>query len=290
MSRIHPVIAVTGSSGAGTTHARTAFEHIFRQEGIRAAMIDGDSYHRFNRSEMDRLRAAAEQSGANITHFGPEGNLFEEQEALFRQYAASGTGQRRLYAHTEEEAARYGCPVGTFTAWESLPEPTDLLCYEGLHGGLVTDELSIVQHVDFLIGVVPIINLEWIQKIHRDQSVRGHSQEAAIQAILRRMHDYVHYITPQFSRTHVNFQRIPLIDTSNPFAARDVPTDSESAVVIHIQDRRKVQPDFRYLLEMLDGSYMSRPDTIVVPGGKYTFAMEIVCLPVIQRLMAARSD
>ena len=33
--------------------------------------------------------------------------------------------------------------------------------------------------------------------------------------ILRRMPDYVNYIVPQFAHTHVNFQRVPMVDTSN---------------------------------------------------------------------------
>jgi len=289
MSNKHPIIAITGSSGAGTTHARVAFEHIFRQEGIDAAWIDGDGFHRFTREEMERLAGTAAKTGANVTHFGPEGNLLEELETLFREYAQHGTGRRRRYVHTDEEARQLGLPAGTFTPWEPIPEGTDLLFYEGLHGCLVNDTVNIAEHVDLGIGVVPIINLEWIQKIHRDRAVRGHSPADATRSILSRMEDYVHCITSQFSHTHVNFQRIPLIDTSNPFAAPEVPTDSESAVVIHIQDRRRLQVDFRYLLEMLDGSFMSRPDTIVVPGGKYTFAMEIILLPAIQRMMAARA-
>ncbi|MGE0383932.1 MAG: phosphoribulokinase [Gammaproteobacteria bacterium] len=289
MSRDHPIIAVTGSSGAGTTHAKSAFERIFHQEGIAAALVEGDSFHRFDRQEMDRLREAAAKTGAKVTHFGPEGNLFEDLEALFEEYGARGTGKRRRYVHTEEEARETGASVGTFTPWEPLAAGTDLLFYEGLHGGLVTERINVPRHVDLLIGVVPIINLEWMQKIHRDQAVRGYSTETATQMILRRMDDYVHYITPQFSRTHVNFQRIPLVDTSNPFAARELPSDGETAVVIHVQDRRKLQADFRTLLDLLDGSFMARPDTLVVPGAKYVFAMELIVLPVIQRLMAARA-
>ena len=74
----------------------------------------------------------------------------------------------------------------------------------------MTDEVDIAQHADLLIGVVPVINLEWIQKIHRDQATRGYSTEAVTDTILRRMHDYVNYICPQFSRTHINFQRVPV--------------------------------------------------------------------------------
>lgn len=290
MSELHPIVAVTGSSGAGTTSVTTAFAHIFKQEGIHAAWIEGDSYHRYDRAEMARQVELAAREGRTLTHFGPDGNVFDELEALFAGYAATGSGRRRHYLHTEADAALHGGAPGTFTAWEALPAHTDLLFYEGLHGGLVADGHDIARHVDLLIGVVPIINLEWIQKIHRDQTVRGYSAETATQMILRRMPDYVHYICPQFSRTDINFQRTPTIDTSNPFTAHEIPTNDESLVVINIANRRKIQPDFRGLLEMLQGAFMSRPDTLVVPAGKFVFAMELILAPVIHRLMDRRNQ
>jgi len=79
---------------------------------------------------------------------------------------------------------------------------------------------------DLLVGVVPIINLEWIQKLHCDKTMRGYSRDAVIDTILRRMPDYVNHICPQFSRTHVNFQRVPTVDTSNPLIAKDAPADT----------------------------------------------------------------
>lgn len=285
MSEKHPIIAVTGSSGAGTTSALKAFEHIFQREGIKAAVVQGDSFHRYDRAEMQAAVEAATAEGRGVTHFGPEGNLFEDLEALFVDYGKNGTGRRRHYIHNQDEAARYGQLPGTFTEWEPLPEATDLLLYEGLHGALVTEDLNVARHGDLLIGMVPIINLEWIQKIHRDRAVRGYSTEEAVEMILSRMHDYVNYITPQFSLTDINFQRVPTVDTSNPFAAREVPTNDESFVVIHITNMKKIQVDFRYLLEMLEGSFMSRPDTIVIPAGKTIFAMELIITPAIQRLM-----
>lgn len=288
MSRAHPIVAVTGSSGAGTSSVKGAFEHIFRREGLNAAIVEGDSFHRYDRLQMDQAMRAAESAGERLTHFGPEGNLFNELEALFREYSEHGSGRRRFYIHNEDAAARYDQPPGTMTPWEQLPPDTDLLFYEGLHGGLVTKDVNIAQYVDLLIGEVPIINLEWVQKIHRDRKVRGYTAEAATHMILRRMHDYVHYITPQFSYTDINFQRIPLVDTSNPFAAMEIPTNDESYVVIHIRNRKKLRVDFRYLLEMLEGSFMSRPDTIVIPAGKKFFAIEIIVNPVIERMIEAR--
>ena len=284
MSRKHPIIAVTGSSGAGTTAVRKAFEAIFGLEHIEAALIEGDSFHRYNRDEMRRLIEAYEQMGGQaISHFGPEANLFEELEALFAEYGQTGGGNVRLYLHNEERAARFGQKAGTFTGWTELPANTDLLFYEGLHGGIVTDKVDVARHVDLLIGVTPTVNLEWIQKIHRDMQGRGYPIEAVTQTILRRMYDYVHYITPQFSRTHVNFQRVPTVDTSNPFVVREVPLPEESFVVIRLSDAGHL--NVPYLLAMIDDSFVSRPDTIVVPGTKMEFAMQLILTPMIRELV-----
>ena len=244
MSRKHPIVAVTGSSGAGTTAVRATFEALFEAESVNAAFVEGDSFHKYERDQMRRLTDEWERTaGRAISHFGPEANLFENLEALFREYAEEGSGTSRLYLHNEERAARYGQAAGTFTAWQPLPENTDLLVYEGLHGGVVTDSVDIAQHVDLLIGVTPIINLEWIQKIQRDLLERGYSLEMITETILRRMPDYVHYITPQFSRTHVNFQRVPTVDTSNPFAAVSIPGAEESFVVIRFATPEGVDID-----------------------------------------------
>lgn len=288
MSKKHPIVVVTGSSGAGTSSVKRAFEEIFRSQALNPATIEGDCFHRFDRSTMDMELMKARAEGLRLTHFGPEGNLFEELEAVFREYGDSGSGKRRYYIHNDEEAARHGHPPGSLTPWEPLPENTDLLFYEGLHGGIITDSANIYQHVDLLIGVAPIINLEWIQKIHRDKAVRGYSAQDATAMILNRMHDYVHYVVPQFSRTDINFQRIPTVDTANPFSATDIPSDDQSYCVIHIRKQKKVPVDYRYLLEMLEGSFMSAADTIVIPAGKKAFAMQLIITPVIYEMMAAR--
>ena len=286
MSVKHPVIAVTGSSGAGTTTVKDAFEHIFYREKIKPAVIEGDSFHRFDRKEMKEEIKSAHDERRNLSHFGPEGNVFEKIEELFKTYGETGKGKRRYYLHSYEEAKPYNQEPGTFTPWEDISEENDLLFYEGLHGGVVNGDVNVAQHVDCLIGVTPIVNLEWIQKIHRDTSQRGYSAEAVTDTILRRMYDYVHYITPQFSRTHVNFQRIPTVDTSNPFIARDIPTPDESFIVIRCRDPKKT--DFPYLLNMVQDSFMSRPNTLVIPGGKMGFAMEIILTPIIHDLMGNR--
>ena len=285
MSRQHPVVAVTGSSGSGTTTVKTAFEHIFRRLDLTANIIEGDSFHKFNRDEMRRTIADATASGESVSHFGPEANLLCELGGLFKQYGETGTGKRRYYVHNEEEAALHGAPSGTFTEWEDLPADTDMLLYEGLHGAMVTDECDVAQFADLLIGVVPIVNLEWIQKIHRDTRDRGYAETDVTQTILRRMEDYVNHITPQFSRTDINFQRVPTVDTSNPFIARDIPTADESFVVIRFRDPAKFDIDFPYLLAMIRNSFISRRNTIVVPGGKMLLAMELILMPILKHMV-----
>ena len=284
MSERHPVISITGSSGAGTSTVTRTFANIFRRENIRAAVIEGDSFHRYDRKEMKIRQAEAESTGnKNFSHFGPDNNLFGELETLFRTYSETGQGKARKYLHNAEEAAPYAQEPGTFTAWEPLAVDTDMLFYEGLHGAVVTPEHNIARHADLLIGVVPVINLEWIQKLWRDKHQRGYSTEAVTDTILRRMPDYVNYIVPQFAHTHVNFQRVPMVDTSNPFISRDIPSADESMVVIRFAQPKGI--DFQYLLSMIHDSWMSRANTIVVPGGKMELAMQLIFTPFIWRMM-----
>jgi len=279
----HPVVSITGSSGAGTTTVTRTFQAIFRREKIDAAIVEGDAFHRWDRAEMRSRIAAAHAEGRTLSHFGPEANLFEEIEALFERYGESGGGRVRRYLHDANEARPFGQAPGTFTSWEELPPGSDLLFYEGLHGGVVAGDVDVARHADLLVGVVPIINLEWIQKIHRDRSQRSHSTEAVVDTILRRMPDYVRYICPQFSRTHVNFQRVPTVDTSNPFIARFIPSPDESFLVIRFREPKGI--DFPYLLSMLHDSFMSRPNSIVVPGGKMELAMQLIFTPMILQLL-----
>lgn len=287
MSKKYPIIAVTGSSGAGTSTVKDAFEHVFLREEINPAVIEGDSFHRYNRVEMKQaMNEAAEQGNHHFSHFGPDANLFSEIEGLFKTYGETGGGKRRLYLHNDEEAAPYaGLGGGEFTPWEDIPEDTDLMFYEGLHGCIVTDDVNMAQYVDLKIGVVPVINLEWIQKIHRDTSQRGYSNEAVMDTILRRMHDYVHFIVPQFKSTDINFQRVPVVDTSDPIIARDIPTPDESLVVIRFRQPDDFDVDFPYLLQMIHDSWMSRRNSIVVPGGKMGLAMELILAPILRKMM-----
>jgi phosphoribulokinase len=284
MSTKHPIISVTGSSGAGTTSVRQTFENIFRREHINAAFIEGDAFHRYDRAEMELAMEKAKKSGNNhFSHFSPEANLLDELEAVFRNYAENGKGRTRHYIHDEAEAERHNAPVGSFTPWTDFPRGTDLMFYEGLHGAVVTGTVNVARHADLKIGVVPVINLEWIQKLARDKTMRGYSHEAAIDAILTRMPDYVKFICPQFTETDINFQRIPTVDTSNPFIARWIPTPDESMVVIRFRDPRGI--DFPYLLSMIQMSFMSRANSIVIPGGRLDIAMQLILTPLILTLV-----
>ena len=284
MSVKHPIIAITGSSGAGTSTVMQSFHHIFRREKLNAQIVEGDSFHRYDRLSMrDAMKEQEDKGNRHFSHFGPEANLLAELEQLFIDYGRSGGGKVRKYLHDAGEAEPYGQEPGTFIPWEEVPAGTDLMFYEGLHGAYADDKIDVAKHVDLCVGVVPIINLEWIQKLHRDQKMRGYSQEAVVDIILRRMPDYMNHITPQFARTHVNFQRVPIVDTSNPFIARDIPTADESMVVIRFANPKGI--DFQYLLTMLHDSILTRPNTLVVPGGKMGLAMQMIFTPMVLRLV-----
>ena len=287
MSIRHPIISVTGSSGAGTSTVKHTFEQIFRREEVTAVSIEGDAFHRYDRAQMRRIMAEAVETGGDpVSHFGPDANLFEELEATFKLYGETGTGRTRHYVHNDRDAEAYGVLPGSFTEWETFPADSDLLFYEGLHGAVVTDRVDVAQYADLKIGVVPVINLEWIQKIHRDKSARGYSTEAVMDTILRRMPDYVRYICPQFTETDINFQRVPTVDTSNPFVARWIPTADESMVVIRFRDPRGI--DFPYLISMIHDSFMSRANSIVIPGGKLDIAMQLILTPMILKLVEGK--
>lgn len=287
MSAKYPVIAITGSSGAGTTSVMNSFQHIFRREGIKAQMLEGDSMHRYERREMDeKLKEHNAVPGNYFSHFSPEANLLAELAETFRYFGETGSCRVRKYLHSIEEAVAYQQEVGTVTPWRDIEPGMDFLFYEGLHGGYVGPEADVAQHVDLLVGVVPIINLEWIQKMHRDQKVRGYSPEVVVDTILRRMPDYIAHICPQFSRTHINFQRVPIVDTSNPFIAKDIPSADESMVVIRFANPKGI--DFSYLISMLHGAMLTRPNTLVIPGGKMGLALQLIFTPMILRLMSIK--
>lgn len=288
MSRKHPIIAVTGSSGARSSVVIDAFAHILAREGATLAITDGNGFHRYDRIAFPAAVREAARQGKSLSHFAPEANLLEELEALLAEYSTKGTGMHRRYLHSTQEAADFEQEPGTFTNWEPIPDDTDILYYQGLHGCFVSDRVDIAKYMDLKIGVAPIVNLEWTQKMHRDMGERGYSEEAVTDTILRRMPDYVRYITPQFSRTDINFQRVPLVDTSNPFVARDVPTLNESVVVIRVAHVERYPVDFPYLLRNIHNSFMSRRNSIVVPGGEIGVAMELMLAPLVHELLAGR--
>jgi len=291
MSRKYPVIAVTGSSGAGTTTVKRTFEIITRREKIKAVVIEGDSLHSLNRMDFRAAAVEAAKAGNNtFSHFGPEANHFNKIEGMFKAYGETGMCKRRYYVHSEEEAELHNqrfklqdFKPGEFTPWEDIESNSDMLIYEGLHGLVTNGKIDAAKYVDLGIGVVPVVNLEWIQKIHHDAVERGYTAEATVDAIMRRMPDYIQYIVPQFSRTHINFQRVATVDTSNPFIARDIPTPDESFVVVRFRDPKGV--DFPYMLAMIPDSFMSRANTLVVPGGKMSHAMGIILPPIMHDMI-----
>lgn len=290
MSIQHPIVAVTGSSGAGTTTVREAFEYIFTDIGVNPAVIEGDSFHKFTRAEMYERLNVPDLFGRRMTHFSPDGNHLDKLEQLFRDYANTGKGEKRLYLHTDEEAAPYpGLKSGEYTDWELIPEGSDILFYEGLHGGFVTEKYNIAKYVDLLVGVAPTTNLEWIQKIHRDSSERGYSHEQVVSTIVRRMPDYAMYISPQFSRTDVNFQRVPIIDTANPFEIQEIPSLNESLVIVHLRRPEKFTLSIDELRERIDNSFNIKPNQLVIPADKMVFAMETLLTPIIKMLVEKHS-
>ncbi|MBV1706935.1 MAG: phosphoribulokinase [Hyphomicrobiales bacterium] len=284
MSVKHPIISITGSSGAGTTSVKKTFEQIFRRESVNAVYVEGDSFHKYDRLEMrTKMAEEAKLGNKHFSHFSPETNLLEKLEQTFKSYSETGSGEIRYYIHDALDEEAHGYKPGTFTPWQTIPEKTDLLFYEGLHGAVVTGDVNVARYADLKIGVVPVINLEWIQKLHRDRATRGYSTEAVTDTILRRMPDYVNYIVPQFTQTDINFQRVPTVDTSNPFVARWIPTPDESMVVIRFRTPRGI--DFPYLLSMIPGSFMSRANSIVIHGAKLDLAMQLILTPMILQLI-----
>ncbi len=306
MSVKKPIIAITGGSGAGTTMVSKAFRGIFRREKISASFLAGDSFRRFDYQEMEKLTHEKTIRGENISHFGPEANLFNELESQLKSFSETGRCKKRQYI-TKDSDHSLG-QFGTFTEWREIKTERDILVYEGFHGGVVSNKwtrrkmsdshnpkvqlerravsgqtgIDVAQYVDLLIGIVPVVNLEWIQKIHRDTNIRGIERDNVTTTIVQRMQDYIHFIVPQFSYSDINFQRIPLVDTSNPFIIRDIPNADESLYVIRFREPKKY--DILYFVNRISGAYLSRPNTMVIPGGKLQLAIEVICSPIIRSL------
>ncbi|MBE8189776.1 MAG: phosphoribulokinase [Candidatus Thioglobus sp.] len=292
MSKKHPIVAVTGSSGAGTTFVKEAFAQIFTNKNLKVCVVEGDSFHKFERADMKKAVENSIAAGKILTHFSENANHFDKLEALFKQYGEDATGQKRYYIHSDEEAAEHNSRLGTnlqpgqFTPWEDVEIGTDIMFYEGLHGGVKTAHADVAGQVDLLIGVVPAANIEWIQKIHRDTSQRPYSPEQVTEIILQRMPDYAQFITPQFDNTHINFQRIPLIDTSNPFSGQPVPAPADSLIVTTV---RIDGVDLQAVAEKLPaeaGAFLQNSTTLIYNGSYMVEAMDLILTPIIDDLAA----
>jgi phosphoribulokinase len=288
MSTKHPIIAVTGSSGAGSPIFTTAIEQLLYRLQARYIIVDGEGFHRYDRHDFAGALKDAKQAGRSLSHFAPEAYLLDMLESLLRDYGQKGRGMHRRYVHDADDAAETDCPEGSFTDWEAIPEKTDFLIYEGLHGCFVSEQVDIDRYVDLGIGVVPIVNLEWMQKIHRDTNLRGYSQEAVMRTVERRLADYVHYITPQFSRTDVNFQRIPLVDTSNPFEPQPLPTLDESMLVVRFRRPRQMPYSMPQLMSRIPGAFMSRANNLVIPGSEFELGVQLVLEPLMTEMLSKR--
>jgi len=288
MSVKHPIISVTGSSGSGHTQLLTAFSHLVWRVKARWSIVHGDGFHRYDREAYQQEVEKAALEKRTFSHFHPDANCLDKLDALLSEYSKTGTGKTRLYVHDQATADLYNTKVGTFTDWTDICEGNDFLFYRGLHGSAMHKKLNIAQYMDMKIGMVPTVNLEWIRKIHRDTGERGYSLEAVHDMILRRLPDYVAHITPQFSRTDINFQRVPIVDTSNPFVCREIPQDAETIVVIRVRSQKDFPVSLYSIMEKVPGSFMSRVNTLVVPGAKMCYAMELIFEPILIEMMAKR--
>ena len=283
MSAEHPIIAIISPSGAGSSSVTKAFEHIFWRERVKAVYIQGSAFHRYDRKQMQQEIQNAKAQGQVLSHYGPEANHLNKLESLFFEYATVGTGLARYYLHTRKFAEQYGQEPGTFTPWKKLPNNSDLLLYRGLHGAAIWDDIDISQYPDLMIGIAPNINLEWIRKMKRDYTLRDYTPDQVRETIIERMRDYVEHITPQFSRTHINFQMIPVVDTSDPFSAIDEPNEEECYLVVNFQ---KIEtPDFARLMHLIPEAKMSGNKTLLVPGSQMIHVLEVILMPIIHKLV-----
>jgi phosphoribulokinase len=295
MSVKHPVISITGSSGAGTTFVKRAFEKVFNRENLKVAVVEGDSFHKYERAEMREKVAESRKAGHVLTHFAEDANHFDKLADLFKQYGETGSGQRRYYIHSDEEAVEHNARLGTnlapgqFTPWEDIPAGTDLMFYEGLHGGVKTEKSDVAQYADLLVGVVPCVNIEWIQKIYRDTAERPYTPQQVADVILDRMPDYVKFITPQFDRTHINFHRVPLVDTANPFAtdkAKPVTKPEDSLIVTTVRIPGVDLAGIAAKLPADAMAFMQNGQTLVYKGNYMIDVMDMMLSPIIKDMMA----
>ena len=284
MSVQHPVVAVTGSSGAGTTSVTKTFQHIFRREGITPAIVEGDTFHRYDRKEMKLAMAAAERTRTTTSsHFGPEANLLRELEKLFR-----GTA-RRAPASPASTCTTTTKPRPT--ARSRAPSRPGRICSRAATCCSTRDCTAPRSPTPSTSSSTPTCWSAWCRSSTWSGSRRctgtrrpaGTPPRPSPTRSCAGCRTTCNYICPQFSRTDINFQRVPTVDTSDPFTARYIPSADESFLIIRFANPRGI--DFPYLLSMLHDSFMSRPNIIVVPGGKMELSMQLIFTPLILRLM-----
>jgi phosphoribulokinase len=307
MSEKHPIIAVTGMAGAGLSTVRHAFKDLFSRDrtssppscmAMASAAIPTASSPRCWKKRATAIGAFPGSARNAI--------ISRNWNSFSRPMPKPAAAWCANTPTTTRAPPLLGVKAGEFTPWKPLNsrlgpavlrrpawrrdrQYLDPRQVDSRHFPPEIDRrvgkpgIDVAQHVDLLIGVVPAINLEWIQKIHRDCAKGRTAPEDSLETILRRMDDYIHYIVPQFGLTDINIQRMPLVDTSNPFIARDVPTPDESVLVIHFRDRKR--HDFPALLRRIPGSRMTRPTTMLVPGGELRLALSVICGPLVEEMM-----
>ena len=166
MSAKHPVIAVTGFSGAGTTTTGVAFRKIFQQLNIRAAELEAtaSTLHPAGNGRGDPQGA---RSGRDISYFGPGPTT----SACCSRALSSTAKRHRPFAQVPAHLRRSGAynpgaghlhPVGATAGADRRA------VLRGAARRCGREHHDVASHVDLLVGVVPIVNLEWIQKLIRD--------------------------------------------------------------------------------------------------------------------------
>ena len=250
MSVKHPIISVTGSSGAGTTSVKTTFKRIFNRETVNAA--SSMAMHSIAMTaQMKRVMAEeAEREINHFSHFGPECQPAGGTGRVYSGISAKPEPEKPGTTCTTRKKRTCTARPGTFSAWEDIDPEYRIIVLRrtAWRGGDRRRQPGAALRPK--IGVVPVVNLEWIQKIHRDKMDRGYSTQAIKDTILRRMPDYLDYICPQFSQTDINFPARADRRYIERLCARWIPTPDESMVVIRFRQSQ----GYRFPLPDLDDS------------------------------------
>ncbi len=171
MSVRHPIIAVTGSSGAGTTTVMKTFDHIFRREQHQGPGDRGRFVSRLQPGRDARARArGGHGQGSDHQPFRtgvePVGRARRHDGSLRRHRRRQGAP---LHPRRRGSASSSSGEPGTFTTGSRCRRTATCSSTKGCMAATRTARWMSREKVDLLVGVVPIINLEWIQKLHRDQ-------------------------------------------------------------------------------------------------------------------------